>query len=146
MTQDNDHVKANAHPDAEVHQGEHSSIPHPPPEDHHSKPSMKPIPETGWTGPIPSQEGGDREEDFLNKPPYNWKSEGDKFVPKYVRSALFTTKISNLVNAYNYSECWCGNLSFEFHGDPVDAKHCHCRQCQHLHGAPFQWAVIFPKV
>ncbi|OAX37388.1 hypothetical protein K503DRAFT_850472 [Rhizopogon vinicolor AM-OR11-026] len=24
-------------------------------------------------------------------------------------------------------------------------KHCHCRQCQRLHGAPFQWAVIFPK-
>ncbi|EMD37495.1 hypothetical protein CERSUDRAFT_50275, partial [Gelatoporia subvermispora B] len=42
-------------------------------------------------------------------------------------------------------ECWCKNVSFEFHGDPVDAKHCHCRQCQHLHGAPFQWAVIFPK-
>lgn len=47
---------------------------------------------------------------------------------------------------YLCRECWCGNLSFEFHGDPVDAKHCHCRQCQHLHGAPFQWAVIFPKV
>lgn len=27
----------------------------------------------------------------------------------------------------------------------MDAKHCHCRQCQRLHGAPFQWAVIFPK-
>ena len=44
------------------------------------------------------------------------------------------------------SQCWCGNIAFEFHGDPLDAKHCHCRQCQHLHGAPFQWAVIFPKV
>lgn len=43
-------------------------------------------------------------------------------------------------------QCWCGNVAFEFHGDPVDAKHCHCKQCQHLHGAPFQWAVIFPKV
>jgi hypothetical protein len=36
-------------------------------------------------------------------------------------------------------------VAFEIHGDPLDAKHCHCRQCQRLHGAPFQWAVIFPK-
>jgi len=27
----------------------------------------------------------------------------------------------------------------------VDAKLCHCRGCQTLHGAPFQWAVIFHK-
>ena len=29
--------------------------------------------------------------------------------------------------------------------NPVDAKICHCRQCQVLHGAPFQWAVICDK-
>ena len=45
------------------------------------KPEMKPIPDTGWTGPVPSQKGGDYEQDFLNKPPYTWTS--DKFMPKY---------------------------------------------------------------
>lgn len=45
------------------------------------KQEMKPIPDTGWTGPIPSQKGGDYEKDFLNKPPYSWNS--DKFHAKY---------------------------------------------------------------
>jgi hypothetical protein len=36
-------------------------------------------------------------------------------------------------------------VSFEVNADPVDSKICHCRQCQALHGAPFQWAVIFEK-
>ena len=29
--------------------------------------------------------------------------------------------------------------------DPVDAKICHCTDCQRLHGAPMQWAAIFRK-
>ncbi|KAI0261496.1 hypothetical protein BC834DRAFT_794278, partial [Gloeopeniophorella convolvens] len=37
-------------------------------------------------------------------------------------------------------------VRFEVHGDPVDAKFCHCTVCQVLHGASFQWAVIFPKM
>ena len=24
------------------------------------------------------------------------------------------------------SSCWCGNLKFEFAGDPWDSKFCHC--------------------
>lgn len=36
-------------------------------------------------------------------------------------------------------------VEFEYHGDPIDAKHCHCTQCQRLHGAPFQWAALFHK-
>ncbi|KAI0346557.1 hypothetical protein BDW22DRAFT_1322973 [Trametopsis cervina] len=120
------HVQPNAHPSAPIHTGPHSTIPHPPPEDARGG-HTKPIPDTGWVGPVPSRDGGDGEEDFLSKPPYGWTSEGGLFVAKYV------------------VECWCGNVAFEFHGDPVDAKHCHCRQCQSLHGAPFQWAVIFPK-
>ncbi|OBZ72514.1 hypothetical protein A0H81_07839 [Grifola frondosa] len=107
----------------------HSNIPDPPPEGHPHKGQRKSIPDTGWRGhpSIPSQNGGNSEKDFTQKPPYEWTSEGGKFQPKYT------------------SECWCGNVSFEYHGDPIDAKYCHCCQCQHLHGAPFQWAVIFPK-
>ncbi len=83
MSDNDQHVKSNAHPDAPMHKGEHSGIPHPPPEDQHQPSHTKPIPDTGWKGPLPSQKGGDDEPDFLNKPPYTWKSEGDKFVPKY---------------------------------------------------------------
>lgn len=102
MPQEHSRVKANAHPEAEVHDGEHSSIPHPPPEDHYEKQSHKPTPDTGWTGPIPSQQGGDTEQDFLTKPPYSWAS--DKFVPKYVRRVSLcgvTCRMSNrpIVNA-----------------------------------------------
>ncbi|KAI0360094.1 hypothetical protein OH77DRAFT_1509296 [Trametes cingulata] len=122
-------VHPNVHPEAPKKKpdGPHSEIPHPPPEDHHQVAPNKPFPYTGWDGPIPSQQGGNTEEDFMHKPPYAWKPKDDAFKAKY------------------YSQCWCGNVAFEFHGDPIDAKHCHCKQCQHLHGAPFQWAVIFPK-
>ncbi|KAI0710083.1 Mss4-like protein [Earliella scabrosa] len=130
MSSNQDRVHPNVHPEAHRSQpdGSHSDVHHPPPEDDPLlRPTNKSVPDTGWRGSIPSQHGGDQEEDFMNKPPYHWKSEGNLFKPKY------------------YSQCWCGNIAFEFHGDPVDAKHCHCKQCQHLHGAPFQWAVIFPK-
>jgi hypothetical protein len=43
------------------------------------------------------------------------------------------------------ARCFCGAVGYEVHGDPVDAKLCHCRGCQTLHGAPMQWAAIFHK-
>ena len=47
--------------------------------------------------------------------------------------------------ARHRAHCFCGAVAFEVRADPVDAKICHCPQCQALHGAPFQWAVIFHK-
>ena len=41
--------------------------------------------------------------------------------------------------------CHCGAVRYEVSADPVDAKVCHCRGCQVLHGAPMQWAAIFHK-
>ena len=41
--------------------------------------------------------------------------------------------------------CFCGRVQYEVSADPVDAKLCHCRACQRLHGAPVQWAAIFHK-
>jgi len=43
------------------------------------------------------------------------------------------------------ARCFCGAVAYEARADPVDAKICHCPQCQTLHGAPMQWAVIFHK-
>ncbi|KAH9838371.1 Mss4-like protein [Rhodofomes roseus] len=125
----NGRVRPNVHPEAPVHKGSQSHIPHPPPEDHPKRDTYQTheIADTGWRGELPSKQGGTYEKDYMHKPPYEWKGEDDLFKPKY------------------YSQCWCGHVAFEFHGDPLDAKHCHCRQCQRLHGAPFQWAVIFPK-
>ena len=41
--------------------------------------------------------------------------------------------------------CFCGSVRYEVSAEPVDAKFCHCKACQTLHGAPMQWAVIFHK-
>jgi len=43
------------------------------------------------------------------------------------------------------AQCHCGAVRYEAVEDPVDAKICHCRACQALHGAPMQWAAIFHK-
>lgn len=43
------------------------------------------------------------------------------------------------------ARCLCGAIAYEVRADPVDAKLCHCPDCQTLHGAPMQWAAIFHK-
>ena len=43
------------------------------------------------------------------------------------------------------ARCHCGAVQYEVCADPVDAKICHCLNCQKLHGAPMQWAAIFHK-
>jgi hypothetical protein len=43
------------------------------------------------------------------------------------------------------ARCHCGAVAYQVRTDPVDAKICHCRDCQTLHGAPMQWAAIFHK-
>lgn len=44
-----------------------------------------------------------------------------------------------------HAHCFCGSVRYQVRADPVDAKICHCRTCQVLHGAPMQWAAIFQK-
>jgi hypothetical protein len=34
--------------------------------------------------------------------------------------------------------CLCGEVQFEIDGPLMRASHCHCRQCQKGHGAPFR--------
>ena len=43
------------------------------------------------------------------------------------------------------ARCRCGTVRYEVGAAPLDAKLCHCRDCQVLHGAPMQWAAIFRK-
>ena len=65
--------------------------------------------------------------DWKSKPPYGRAGQTDDFDARY------------------RARCYCGAVAYEVRDDPVAAKICHCRACQTLHGAPFQWAVIFHK-
>ncbi|KAG1821122.1 Mss4-like protein [Suillus subaureus] len=131
-------LTTNVHLESQTKTGSHSCSPCPSPEGHthqadHSA-GKKSIPNTGWcdSPPIPSCDGSDSEKDWMLKLPYNWSP-----VCGPDSEELFKTKYE--------SSCWCSAVHFAFLGDPFDAKHCHCRQCQWLHSAPFQWVVIFPK-
>jgi hypothetical protein len=62
----------------------------------------------------------------------SWKGE-----PPYANDSPFSAKYR--------AQCFCGAVAFEVRADPVDSKICHCVQCRSLHGAPFQWAVLFEK-
>jgi hypothetical protein len=64
-------------------------------------------------------------DDLWSRPPYS--STDKQFEAKYKGS------------------CYCGAVTVLAKQDPVDAKICHCRTCQTLHGAPMQWAAIFHK-
>ena len=44
-----------------------------------------------------------------------------------------------------HASCHCGRVSYVVLGHPEDSKLCHCRGCQKLHGAPFEWVSIFHK-
>lgn len=55
------------------------------------------------------------------------------------------TKDNNFKALYEGS-CHCGRVRYQLSRErPLEAKFCHCRTCQVLHGAPFQWAAIFHK-
>ena len=62
----------------------------------------------------------------------------------YFGSAYASPTDDGFVATYS-AQCYCGAVCFEFSADPVDAKICHCKTCQVLHGAPMQWAAIFHK-
>lgn len=65
--------------------------------------------------------------DWRQAPPYGRAGAADPFEPLH------------------RARCFCGAVAYEVRADPVDAKLCHCHACRTLHGAPFQWAVIFHK-
>ncbi|CAM6129239.1 unnamed protein product [Calypogeia fissa] len=68
-------------------------------------------------------------EDWKHRPPYaTLDPQNGGFKPRYEGS------------------CHCGRVKFQLSREiPLDAKFCHCTDCQRLHGAPFQWAAIFHK-
>jgi len=68
----------------------------------------------------------------LNRPPY---------IPPPSSSSSSTSK-----QIFYSGSCFCSTVKFHIYRErPLDAKYCHCRGCQVMHGAPFQWAAIFEK-
>ncbi|PWY92229.1 hypothetical protein BO70DRAFT_276216, partial [Aspergillus heteromorphus CBS 117.55] len=66
--------------------------------------------------------------DWTTHPPYN------------------TPPPSELRPAKWRGRCQCGQVTYQLSRErPLKAKFCHCRGCQVMHGAPFQWAAIFHK-
>mgnify|MGYP000712040168 CR=1 FL=1 len=43
------------------------------------------------------------------------------------------------------AQCYCQRVKYQVRGNPTSSKLCHCRGCQVLHGAPFEWVSIFHK-
>ena len=41
--------------------------------------------------------------------------------------------------------CACGKVRFEARGDPYRVGVCHCLTCRKVHGAPFNFYVVFPR-
>lgn len=66
-------------------------------------------------------------DDWKNKQPYDINKKEKKFISIYKAT------------------CYCGTIEYSVSSEPLDSKICHCHTCQKLHGAPMQWAAIFPK-
>ena len=41
--------------------------------------------------------------------------------------------------------CACGQVRFEARGEPYRVGVCHCGICRRVHGAPFNFYVVFPR-
>lgn len=41
--------------------------------------------------------------------------------------------------------CACGKVRFEARGEPYRVGLCHCLTCRKVHGAPFNFFVVFPR-
>ncbi|KAI0130051.1 Mss4-like protein [Xylariales sp. AK1849] len=71
-----------------------------------------------------AKDGGE----WRTEPPYRTHDENKTFEKKHT------------------AECNCGRVKYWLSRDkPLASKYCHCKDCQSLHGAPFQWAAIFEK-
>ncbi|KFY18564.1 hypothetical protein V493_08508 [Pseudogymnoascus sp. VKM F-4281 (FW-2241)] len=41
--------------------------------------------------------------------------------------------------------CWCGNLKYEFSGEPAKTAICHCLTCRKVTGSAFSLNTLVPK-
>ncbi|KAJ5272352.1 hypothetical protein N7478_007477 [Penicillium angulare] len=90
------------------------------------KNSELPLPSPALTNNVP--ENTLEHEEWKHRPPYHIQGEEEFGPVKWEGS------------------CQCGKITYALKRErPLNSKFCHCRGCQVLHGAPFQWASIFHK-
>jgi len=46
-------------------------------------------------------------------------------------------------NSVHSGGCACGKVRFEARGEPYRVGMCHCLTCRKVHGAPFNFYVVF---
>jgi hypothetical protein len=73
---------------------------------------------------------------------HTWKNVSP-YRPDFGGGAVQSVSDGN--NSTYSASCYCGRVQYQVLGDPLAAKICHCRACQMLHGAPFEWVSIFEK-
>eukprot|EP01065_Artemidia_motanka_P019740 TRINITY_DN23576_c0_g1_i1.p1 TRINITY_DN23576_c0_g1~~TRINITY_DN23576_c0_g1_i1.p1 ORF type:complete len:499 (+),score=74.60 TRINITY_DN23576_c0_g1_i1:66-1562(+) len=49
------------------------------------------------------------------------------------------------VASIHKAHCYCKRVVYDVVEEPVASKLCHCTLCQRIHGAPYQWALLFHK-
>ena len=85
---------------------------------------------------------------------HSWRSNPPYKQPLISQSKDIKRKSESLSDAHSTSanvtakyiaSCQCAKVRYEVTDDPLDSKLCHCRDCQKLHGAPFEWVSIFRK-
>ena len=85
---------------------------------------------------------------------HSWRSNPPYKRPLISQSKDIKRKSESLSDAHSTSanvtakyiaSCQCAKVRYEVTDDPLDSKLCHCRDCQKLHGAPFEWVSIFRK-
>jgi hypothetical protein len=50
-----------------------------------------------------------------------------------------------MLNSVHKGGCACGKMRFEARGEPYRVGICHCLTCRKVHGAPFNFYVVFPS-
>jgi len=47
--------------------------------------------------------------------------------------------------ATSTGNCWCGNIKYEFSGEPAMQVICHCKTCQNLSGTAYTTNLLVPN-
>lgn len=96
-------------------------------------PIKRGAPPADWKGEPVEEQMYDQQDDGMQwfmEPPYG---AGIEVPPGYEPGILYTAR------------CFCRRVEFHVTEAPTAAKICDCTACQQLHGAPLQWAALFPK-
>ena len=96
-------------------------------------PIKRGAPPAEWKGEPVEEQMYDQQDDGMQwfmEPPYG---AGLEVPPGYEPGILYTAR------------CFCRRVEFHVTEAPTAAKICDCTACQQLHGAPLQWAALFPK-